>query len=439
MDSHIYSIIFSVASHCIVFAYFLFAPFRTRLRYGYFKTAMLAILLTAITIAITVLFFTSGRFLVQYSTIGILLWIVTAMILFHTAIKGSYFEILFIILVILNLYVNIAVISKVIVFALHLNISDIIVYTAFKFVILFACTPLIWILLGKLYRQVIEFNMNFSFWRFIWVIPALLYLIFFTKILPDYWRHPMDVGSGDIVFAVLWAFTTYAVFCITLLMLIQNHKGITAQQQTQMISAQLKMQADQYERLLDNIENTARLRHDWRHHLLSINSYAKAGRMADLQNYIEALQPLYISTEETSVCQNHIVDVILQHYATIAKEHGIAITIKADVPKSLTLADTDLCVIFGNLVENAVEACSKANDKWIDVKAETRGKQLALLIKNTYQRQVMFCENVYYSTKHEGPGIGLSSVEKVVKKNHGTIKVHYDEKIFEVRVLFNID
>lgn len=440
MYSQISTIVFSVTVNCVVLAYFLFAPFRTRFRYNYLKTAMLVALLTTLTVIMSVLFLTSGLFFSDYSTVGILLWIICALLTFHIAIKGSSFEILFIVLVILNLYVNIGVITKVFMIVFHFDNYNSLLYTLIRIVILIASIPFIWLLLGKLYRQLIEFNIYFSFWKFIWAIPALMYLIFYTKLIPDYWKHPIGVGKMDIAFAFLWAVTTYVVFCITLLMLIQNYKGITAQQQTQMITAQLKMQEGQYEKLLEHIENTARLRHDWRHHLLTINSFVETGRIEELQSYLESLNPNYIGIEAASVCENHIVDVILQHYAAIAKVHNITVAIMADVPKSLTIADTDLCVIFGNLVENAVEACSSQDnaDKCIEIKAKIKGRQLALLVKNTYQKKVMIRDNMYYSTKHEGVGIGLSSVQKVVKNNNGTMKIDFDERNFKVYALFDI-
>lgn len=362
------------------------------------------------------------------------------MILFHIAIKGSSFEILFIILVILNLYVNVATASKVIMNAMDFNVSDSVVYALLRILILIACIPLIWVLLGKLYRQVIEFNMNFSFWKIIWAIPALFYLIFFIKIIPDYWRMKIDVGGEDVIFAFLWAFTTYAVFCVTLVMLVENYKGIMAAQQTQLIASQYKMQESQYAKLLENIENTSRLRHDWRHHLLSINSFVENGRMEDLKNYLEVLNPSYMNAEEVSLCQNHIVDIILQHYAAIARENGISISISANVPNTLLIAATDLCIIFGNLVENAVEACVRQESelKLIEIKAEMKAMQLALLIRNTYQGELIYRDHCYYSSKREGVGIGLSSVDKVVKKNRGTMKIERNEKTFKVNVLFHV-
>lgn len=424
--------------NCIVFSYFVFIPFKNRFKYSYFKTASLALLLTVITLAIYIFFFTPGLFLAVYSKLGVLLWIVSAILIFRIAIKGSFFEILFIVLVVLNLYVNIVTIAEVIMNKMDLHMEA--ARTFLELGILAAYIPVLWILMDHLYKQVIEFNVKLSFWKYIWVIPTLTYMIFWVKVVNDYYRNQVRVGVWDIIFVVLWSFSTYAFFCVTLLMLIQTYKGMTAGEQAHVIAAQLKIQEGQYEKLLDNIEQTARLRHDWRHHLLSINGYVENGNKADLQKYLMELSPKYFTEKEASLCENHVVDVILQHNAAIAKKQGVVMNIAANIDKVLSIPNTDLCIIFGNLIENAVEACTRRDeDKEIVIKAVMKGKQLILLVKNTYQEKVAFKEDIYYSTKHEGVGIGLSTVQNIVGKHKGVMKIEFDENYFKVYVLINVN
>ncbi len=425
---------------CIVFAYCLFTPFKSRFRYNNFVTAVLAGLLTAITVVVIVLFLTSGKFLVEYSSFGIVLWIITAVVIFHIAIKGSFFEILFIVLMVLNLYVNIVAIAKVIVNSLSLNLPFSMVYALVVIGVLVVCFPLLWILMVRLYKQVVEFEGDFSFWKYIWVIPALIYMIFFVKIVGDYWKAHVPTNGVDITFTVLWAVTTYTFFLVTLLMLIQTYRGITAAQQTKLISSQLRMQEDQYQRMIENVENNARLRHDWRHHLLSIDSFLDNKDMEGLQHYMKALAPEYLAGEDISFCQNPVVNAILMHYYTVARAEGIEVTVKANVRESLDIPDTDLCIIFGNLVENAVEACAacEKNPRMIQIKADVEGRQLVLDIRNPYQKAVIFRDKQYYSTKHEGEGMGIASVKRIVEKNKGVMEIHYDKNDFTVQVMLKV-
>ncbi|MEF9955187.1 MAG: GHKL domain-containing protein [Clostridium sp.] len=438
-----YNIIFRVSVICLVFAILLFLPLKTRFRYNYFKTALLTFILLVVTVGVTVIFFVHDGMLHNYSNWGIALWIIIAILVFHTAIKGSTFEVLFIVLVVLNLYVNIAAIARVILdtLAIDWNMSYCETLTALCLIILALCVPLIWFLMIKLYKPVIEFQIDLPIWKFIWTIPALTYVIYFVKIINDYWDESFHTDQGDLIFITVWSFTSYIFFCVVLLLVMQTYKGLMAMEKSNLITAQLKMQEEQYKKVLITMEKTARLRHDWRHHLLSINGFAKEANIEELQTYLNDLMPEYSSESETPVCANAVVNIILQHNMSNAKTMGITMNIKADISQTISISDTDLCVVFGNLVENAMEACAKQTDdhKQIEIKAETLEKQLVLLIKNTYEEAPILKKGIYYSTKHEGAGIGLSSVNRIVEKNKGYMRIDCDENYFTVYVLLNAE
>lgn len=424
---------------CVIFAFFVFAPFKSRFRHSVAKTAVLVSVLIIITVAVVILFLYHGKFLAHYHMIGIFFWVLSAIWIFHLSIKGSCFEILFIVLVVLNLYVNIMAIAKVLISALSFDFMVEVMYALLAIGIMVLYTPFLWILMFKLYKQVLELNIKRSFWRVIWIIPALNYMIYYVKIVNDYWKKQVPAGTWDIIFIILWSFASYVFFYITLEMLIQTYHGIIASEQTKLIQTHLRMQEQQYKKLLLNIEKTARLRHDWRHHLLSINGFLEMGSIAELQLYLKELLPEYLAEGESQICQKQVVNVILQHYAAIAKEEGVEMDMKVNIPETTAVQDTDLCIIFGNLVENAVEACKmqKEGEKSIEIKALMKGKQLIITIKNTYQEKVLVSGEAFCSTKHEGAGIGLSSVKEVVEKKHGIIKIEFDGKIFSVNILLN--
>lgn len=423
---------------CVVFACCLMVPLRTRFRYGALKMTLIALLTVVMTVGIVVLFLTPDQFFSDYSSLGICLWLAGAILIYHMAVKGSFYEVLFVVLVILNLYVNVVAIAKIVISVIPLPFPAEAARTLATTAVLILYLPLLWLLMIRLYKRVIEFSVDFLFWRFIWVIPALCYMVYYVKIINDYWKHPVQTGTGDILFIILWSFTSYTLFCITLQMIIQTYEGMNAKAEAAILAAQVKVQGNQYERLLDNIETTARLRHDWRHHLLSINSYVEHGDLDGLRDYMKELLPAYMTDSGAPICANYIANAILQHHAVIAKATGVEMRITANIRKLLSVSDTDLCIVLGNLVENAVEAAGACTgEKLVEIKAEMQGRQMILLIRNTYSGRISVRDGVYFSTKHDGIGIGISSVKKVVEKNQGIMRMEYDGKIFTVYILLN--
>ena len=433
-------ITFRVALSCVIFAYVVFTPLKSRFRYGNLTTGLMVGGLVLLTVAVTILFLSSGIFLHRYSSYGIVLWIASAVAVFCIAIRGSRYELLFLVLMVLNLHVNVMAIAKIIVDVLGIVRSADAVMAMVASGVMVLYIPLLRSLFMKLYRQVLELDIKNGFWKVAWLLPALTYLIFYVKIIHDYWKNPLPPGSEDIIFSVLWSVMTYLLFWVTLQMVIQAHKGITAAEEARMISHHLKLKEEQYERLLSGFQRTARLRHDWRHHLLTLKGFVDSGDLEGLREYLKPLFP-ELDAVVIPVCQNEVVNVILSHYAAMAQQSGVSMDIAVEIPTENKIPAPDLCVIFGNLTENALDAClaQKTGRKEIQVRARRKGSQLIVMVKNTCQNELCEKDGNFYSTKHEGLGIGLSSVRKVAEKYGGVMKIEKKDDQFLVYVLLNAE
>ena len=88
------------------------------------------------------------------------------------------------------------------------------------------------------------------------------------------------------------------------------------------------------------------------------------------------------------------------------RQPGIRLDISANLSEIPDVSDMDLCIIFGNLLENALEACNGMEDGagHVEIQAEMRGKQLVLQIQNTYQRDVILKEGevLLHKTQRSG-------------------------------------
>lgn len=427
---------------CIILAFVIFLPLKSRFRHDGLKTALFASLLIIVTVLITIFFLDSGKFYYEYNSLGILLWIACAVAVFHVTIRGSTLEILFTVLVILNLYVNVQTLANVIVRIIDSPDSSGMLYMVVSLAVLAINVPLLWLLFFHLYKKVVEFDIQLSFWKYLWLVPALIYLIYYIKIGSAYYGPNAAAGStGDLIFLILWSMIVYLFFTVLLIMLTQAYAGITASQEARQIASILHMQEERYDQLLQNIENSSRLRHDWRHHLLTLNGFAETGDLDNLQNYLKKLIPEYTSGALMPFCQNHVIDVMTQYYAAIAEQAGILMQISLQIPNRLAVSDLDLCILFGNLLENAMDACKAqhGSDRHIDLRARTNDRQLVIILRNTYSNTIVEHNGAYQSTKHDGPGIGLASVRQVVKKYRGLMKIEPEDGYFTVSILLSLD
>lgn len=99
----------------------------------------------------------------------------------------------------------------------------------------------------------------------------------------------------------------------------------------------------------------------------------------------------------------------------------------------------DLCAVISNLLENAVEACTRMNsqDRFINVKiSATTNFLLTIIIENNYEGEILRSGNVFISSKKKGrKGIGISSVLNIIEQYNGISKFEYQNQLFKAAIL----
>ena len=122
----------------------------------------------------------------------------------------------------------------------------------------------------------------------------------------------------------------------------------------------LKQQMDE----VQNIYMTMRgWRHDYHNHLQALKSYLALGKKDSMVKYLNDLESELDSIDTQYHTGNFNVDAILNSKLSIAEKDEIRIKCDATVPSVLTVNELDLCVILGNLLDNAMESCRKLDNK----------------------------------------------------------------------------
>ena len=107
------------------------------------------------------------------------------------------------------------------------------------------------------------------------------------------------------------------------------------------------------------------------------------------------------------------------------------------IPKSLYRNNFNICVILGNLVDNAVRESSKSDEKYLSISVRVQKDILIILIENSYSGSIVQKGNIFQTSQIDTSihGLGLESVKQVVEACGGDIKIEYTEKRFWVQVL----
>jgi len=206
-----------------------------------------------------------------------------------------------------------------------------------------------------------------------------------------------------------------------------------------LVDNQLEMQADHYKKLRLHIDEVKKARHDLRHHLSVIQAFIDTGEAKRLSEYIAEYRATLPDDTATIYCENYTVNSVLKYYAGTAKNEGINFTVHTEIPDKISIRDSDLCIIFGNCVENALEACRRfEGEKFINIKSMITGDMLTVIIDNSFDGELKRKGDSFVSSKEDGGGIGVSSVKSIVKKYDGEARFTAKDNIFQASIMMHL-
>ncbi|HIV20021.1 MAG TPA: GHKL domain-containing protein [Candidatus Merdivicinus intestinigallinarum] len=179
-------------------------------------------------------------------------------------------------------------------------------------------------------------------------------------------------------------------------------------------------------------------RHDYRNHIQVMKAYAAQGNMDAIRDYLDKLDT-DLSTVDTVVkTGNAMADAILNSKISLAKSRNIPVRADAHIPTKLDISELDLCVIIGNLFDNAIEASMKLpeDQRLIRVYMDIKGSQLYLSFTNfTAEKKLPKIGGRFATTKGEGHGLGLKRIDAVIERLGGYVSRGSEDGAFTTEVL----
>ena len=120
---------------------------------------------------------------------------------------------------------------------------------------------------------------------------------------------------------------------------------------------------NQYEEIKGVYMDMRGWRHDYHNHMQVMKAQLALGNLNEIQEYLNALEKELDHVDTLVKSGNLMVDAILNSKLTLARRQSISVNCKVKVPEKLPIEDVDLCVILGNLMDNALEACRQIEEK----------------------------------------------------------------------------
>ena len=177
-----------------------------------------------------------------------------------------------------------------------------------------------------------------------------------------------------------------------------------------------------YEEAEKQNKEVQKLKHDMKHKLHELYHLVENSDGQELSEKIGAMCKEFEQIDEKQYSDNPIVDSVLRIKFGRAKARGIKVETSIRIPKQMQLDHGDIGVLYGNLVDNAVEACSKVPEGQRFVKIENKYQSGILLLVITNSKTGKKNKSLKTTKKDNiRHGHGVQSVRKVVEKYNGTV------------------
>lgn len=249
--------------------------------------------------------------------------------------------------------------------------------------------------------------------------------------------------KGQRIIIVLCA-ATYV--CLGVLVAFVIYVWKTNETMAQMMKNEIflkNMQQHYYETLLEKEKDTRDYRHDMKNHLICLEVLAKEGKIEAVCHYVKEMESEIVQIQKKMYhTGNQIIDAITSYYCSFLKQET---EVRVDGMLSISIDEIQLCTIYGNILQNAVEELQRIPEGMshiLDIQL-AQGKSYArICVQNSLsQEQKNSVKEDFFQTKKKDKlnhGIGLKNVRRTLEEIGGKLELQRTEKKFIATVIIPV-
>lgn len=267
------------------------------------------------------------------------------------------------------------------------------------------------------------------------ILVPLLSVMSITQLMVPAFENPeirvyLLLGMASIVMANIFA------YCFFVKTNRHYERSLKLEIQKQQYEQQITSQSKHIDEILVMQKQIKKFRHDSSHHFTALKGFFLNNQNQDGLSYIEKINNDLEQTELVDT-GNTAFDAIISTKKALAESKNIKFNLQIQIPEKLQVDAVDLCVIFGNALDNAIEACEKLkNHRMINVSAIYDDCQLICKISNSVSSTISDLQTT--KEDRENHGFGLDNIKQALSKYNHVLKIDQTDNEFVLSyIIFN--
>ena len=267
------------------------------------------------------------------------------------------------------------------------------------------------------------------------ILVPLLSVMSITQLMVPAFDNPeiriyLLLGMASIVMANIFA------YCFFVKTNRQYERSLKLEIQKQQYEQQISSQSKHIDEILVMQKQIKKFRHDSSHHFTALKGFFANQQIQDGLKYIEKISDDLEQTELVDT-GNTAFDAIISTKKVLAESKNIKFNLQIQIPEKIQVDAVDLCVIFGNALDNAIEACEKLETRrTINVSAIYDDSQLICKVTNI----ALPNKSGLQTTKNdkENHGFGLDNIKQALSKYTHVLRIDQTDDKFSLSfIIFN--
>lgn len=321
------------------------------------------------------------------------------------------------------------------------DIPEHVTTNSYEFTIGCQLIPMVFLFIIWIYRKIkkresYEVSLGIRQYILFYVVDICL----FCMVGPIQVLSEGDITMKDVnVIGVAVSVASVVLIGVTIWQGIMENENIRLRELNKMSQKYMKLQKEYYMQLLTQDEKMRRFKHDFHAHMTALSSLCEGYHDEKINAYLEKIirkSAIYDNKKYTGL---NAVDAVIRELVSIAKNDEIEVEVTGNLADNINVLEYDLCTIFSNLINNAIEACRKIEDaslRRIHIRMGVYNKKIYIDIENSCRDKVDIRKTRLKSTKPESQyhGLGTGNIINTVVKYDGTIEYSSGDGWFKAEI-----
>ncbi|MGL4335706.1 MAG: sensor histidine kinase, partial [Turicibacter sp.] len=275
------------------------------------------------------------------------------------------------------------------------------------------------------------------------LVPTVLIILLLVKKLSFFYVLMYSKHNYTVSLTIFIALVLELFFSYYFLSLIKKayHFSIYKYKQ-KILTMQYELELSNYHQLEHHQLNLRKIAHDLHNHHIILRDLINQNNPEQALSYLDEYANHIPAIQSSQLTGHKILNALLVKKQQQCLQHKIEFSPQIKLSPQLHLSDFDLCILIGNLLDNAIEATVKSSSESlrIEMYAKVINDNLIFQIINPYTGHLIKKHGGFSTSKINklNHGLGLLNVDYVVKKYDGMIDFSYDEETFSATLRFPI-